>query len=125
MVPTETLEPVPTAVCEDNLTFINDLTIPDGSAVKPGSALDKRWEVRNSGSCNWDARYQLRLTSGDPMGANEQQALYPARAGTSPVIRIEFQAPMQPGSYRSAWQAFNPAGEEFGDPVFIDIIVTD
>jgi hypothetical protein len=34
-----------------------------------------------------------------------------------------FKAPSEPGSYRSAWQAYNPQGEPFGDPFFIDFVV--
>ncbi len=119
------VQPIPTLPCQDNLSFTNDLTIPDGSSVEPGATLDKRWEVRNTGSCNWDERYSLRLTAGDPLGAKDQQALFPARSGASLVIRIEFQAPLQAGNYRSAWQAYNPAGQPFGDPIFIAINVTN
>ncbi len=115
----------PALNCEDHLTYLSDLTIPDGSQVQPGETLDKRWEVRNSGSCNWDKRYSLRLVAGDRLGADEQLALYPARSGTDAVIRILFQAPPNPGSYRSAWQAFCPAGEPFGDPIYLDIEVTE
>lgn len=117
--------PTPAPPCEDHLTFISDLTIPDGSPVQAGSDLDKRWEVRNSGTCNWDERYSLRLIAGDKLGAVERLALYPARSETDAVIRIHFTAPLEPGSYRSAWQAYNPAGEPFGDLIYMDILVTD
>lgn len=121
--PVETAQPSPTLPCADGLTFIDDLTIPDGGQVKPGAELDKRWEVRNSGSCNWDERYSLRLTAGEPLGAAESLPLYPARSETNAVIRILLQAPLAEGSYRSTWQAHNPAGEPFGDLIFVDIIV--
>ena len=111
--------------CVDNLTFISDLTIPDGTSVTPQSTMDKRWEVENTGSCNWDERYRVRLIAGPDLGAQKEQALYPARSGTRASIRILFQAPAEPGAYRSAWQAFNPQGEPFGDPFFIDIVVSE
>ena len=125
ILPTETMQSTATLPCTDNLTYVSDLTIPDGSEVKPGAALDKRWETRNSGTCNWDERYSLRLVAGENLGVNEQLPLYPARSGTNLIIRITLQAPMQAGSYRSAWQAHNPSGEPFGDPIFIDITVLD
>ncbi|RPI34879.1 MAG: hypothetical protein EHM70_01465, partial [Chloroflexota bacterium] len=118
------LRPTPTPPCTDLLTFLEDLTIPDGTAVGPGEALDKRWQVENSGTCNWDESYRVKLVAGPEMGAPSEQTLYPARSGTSAVIRIQFTAPSDPGAYRSAWQAYNPSGEPFGDPFFIDIIVT-
>ncbi len=125
--PTVAPSPEPTATppppCVADLDFLGDLTIPDGTSVPPGSSLDKQWLVQNSGTCNWDSRYRLRLIFGDPLGADVEQALYPARAGTQAVIRILFTAPPTPGSYRSGWQAFTPAGDPFGEPIFIEIVV--
>jgi hypothetical protein len=120
-----TAEPTitPAVICKDQLTFLSDLTIPDGAVVSPNSTLDKRWEVENSGNCNWDGNYRIRLIAGPDLSAQKEQALYPARNGTRATIRLVFKAPLEPGSYRSAWQAFNPRGEPFGDPFFIDILV--
>ncbi|MFO7622759.1 MAG: NBR1-Ig-like domain-containing protein [Anaerolineales bacterium] len=109
--------------CIDQLTFIDDLTIPDGSVVSPGQALDKRWQVENSGACNWDERYRLRLIAGSSLGSPSEQALYPARSGAVVDIQILFTAPEEAGAYRSAWQAYGPTGEPFGDQIFIDIVV--
>lgn len=117
-----TITPVP---CINQLTFIDDLTIPDGSLVPPEGRLDKRWSVENSGSCNWDEGYSLRLIAGSSLGSPTELALYPARSGTRADIRIIFTAPGEAGPYRSAWQAHDPAGEAFGDQIFIDIIVSE
>ena len=105
------------------LVFVEDITIPDGTQAKTGSTLDKRWKVRNDGTCNWEEGYALRLISGPSMGAPEIQALYPARSGTEAVIRMQFTAPADPGLYRTAWQAYNPSGDRFGDPFFMEIVV--
>jgi len=118
-----TARPTPIIACVDKLTFLNDQTIPDGTQVAANSTLDKRWEVENSGSCNWDVRYHLRMVGGTNMGADPVQPLFPARSGSQAVIRIVMTAPATPGAYRSAWQAFNPADEPFGDPFYIDIVV--
>jgi hypothetical protein len=114
---------LPAGDCENNLVFLADQTIPDGTVVGPLSTLDKRWEVENGGTCNWDARYRVRLIAGPDLGAQAEQALYPARSGSGAVIRMVLKAPAEPGSYRSAWQAVNPQGEPFGDPFFIEIVV--
>lgn len=113
----------PNLECLDNLHFLDDITIPDGSRVQPGEEIDKRWLVENNGSCNWDVRYRLKLIAGDSLGAQAEQALYPARSGAQITMRILFIAPLVPGAYRSAWQAFSPQGEPFGDPIFIEIVV--
>lgn len=115
--------PTATVQCVDNLAFKNDITIPDGTVVAPDSTLDKRWGVENNGNCNWSQGYRVRLIAGQELGAAKEQALYPARSGSLAVIRIVFKAPREPGAYRSAWQAFTPQGEPFGDPFFIDIKV--
>jgi hypothetical protein len=123
--PTADAHATPTIECTDKLVFVSDVTIPDGTEVGPGSTLDKRWEIENAGTCNWNIHYHLRLLNGDAMGVPKQQSLYPARAGTRPVIRIVFKAPSKPGQYRSAWQAYNAKDQPFGDPFFIQIVVKD
>ncbi len=121
--PTPTIPPPPTPACENGLTFIQDLTIEDGTLASAGQALDKQWLVSNSGTCDWDARYRLKRTAGPEMGAAGEQALYPARAGTQAVLRLLLTAPAEPGIYRSEWRAIAPDGQAFGDPIYIEIIV--
>ncbi len=120
--PAPTLTSPPLA-CTDDLAFVQDLTIPDGTQVIPGALLDKRWKVQNSGACNWDDRYSLRLVTGPDLGARPLQALYPARSGAEATFRILFTAPTEPGIYQSAWQAHDPQGNPFGDLFFIYIEV--
>ena len=115
--------PTPTSICTNNLVFIRDVTIPDGSAESPGSTLDKQWLVQNSGDCNWNASYRLRLISGNALGASSEQALYPARADTQATLRILFTAPQEAGEYISEWQAFDENGIAFGKSFFIKIEV--
>lgn len=115
----------PTPVCKPDLTFIRDLTLPDGSVVLPGQQLDKRWQVENSGSCNWDMRYRLKLIAGPNLGAVMDQSLYPARSNSQALIRITFTAPEENGAQRSAWQAHDPQGEPFGDPIYIEVTVQE
>jgi hypothetical protein len=113
----------PTPTCISGLTYVNDVTIPDYSVVAPGISLDKQWLVQNSGTCNWDSRYRLRLINGDGLGASPEQALYPARAGMQIILRMIFVAPLQAGEYVSEWQAFDAQGIPFGKTVFMKIIV--
>ena len=121
--------PLPTIIptinpeeCSDNLTFLSDLTIPDNTSIVYGSTVDKQWIVENSGSCHWNSDYRLRHIGGASLDAPEEIALYPARAGTQATIQILFTAPFTDGEYESAWQAFDPSGAAFGDPIFVRII---
>jgi Ig-like domain from next to BRCA1 gene len=137
IIPTPTTDQIrilplfPTAIptidqsnCVNGLSFIEDLTIPDNSFVPFGSSVDKQWRVENSGTCNWTSGYRLRHTGGAVLGAPEEVALYPARSGTQVTIQINFTAPFDEGLYESAWQAFDPNGLAFGDPIYIRILVS-
>ncbi len=116
--------PTPTPPCTDGLKYVQDLTIPDGTNFAPGQPIDKQWLVSNSGTCNWDSRYRLKLIGGDAMAAAPLQPLFPARAGTQATIRIVFTAPPEAGMYESQWQAMSPDGLSFGDAFYIQIAVT-
>ncbi len=124
--PAPTITAFPTANpqdCTNNLSFVNDVTIPDNSFVTYGTSIDKQWLVQNSGTCNWDASYRLKQLGGADLGAPEEVMLYPARAGTQATIQIIFAAPFNDGVYESAWQAVDPSGAVFGDPVYIRVTV--
>jgi hypothetical protein len=122
--------PLPTIIptvnpeeCSNNLTFVEDLTIPDNTATTFGLTLDKQWLVENSGTCHWNAGYRLTHVGGAALGAPAEMALYPARAGTQAAIRILFTAPFTEGVYESAWQAVDPEGAAFGDLIYMRVVV--
>jgi hypothetical protein len=120
--PTE-IQPTPTEFCEPDLTFVEDVTIPDNTEVAPGEEIVKTWLVQNSGTCNWDSFYRVRFVEGTNMGAVMEQALYPARSGGEAQITITFIAPDQSGINYSTWQAYTPDGEPFGDQFYVQVIV--
>jgi hypothetical protein len=122
-VPTITVTPTLTGPCTNNLTFMEDLTIPDNTTVSAGSTIDKHWLVSNSGTCNWDSSYRLKWIGGEIFGAASEQFLFPARAGTQATLRIVFTAPTAEGNYESGWQAYGPDGSVFGDSIFMKITV--
>ena len=122
--------PLPTIVqtvdpedCSNNLTFVEDLTVPDNTTTTFGATLDKQWLVQNSGTCHWNSDYRLKHIGGAALGAPEELALYPARAGTQATIQVLFIAPFTDGVYESAWQAVDADGNAFGDPIYIRVIV--
>jgi hypothetical protein len=116
---------LPEPVCSDDLTFVSDITIPDGSVVLAGDSLDKRWQVTNAGTCNWDPTYSIRLISGSELGVETQLPLIPAIAGENTEIRVEFTAPAEPGYYLTEWQAHDSEGNPFGVSIFMEIIVQE
>lgn len=120
---TEQPGPLPTAVCTNDAVFVEDLTVPDGTTVSPGESIDKRWAVRNTGSCNWNSSYRLVSLGESGFTAPGEVALYPARAGEVATLQVVLQAPDRPGEYASRWQAQAPDGSLFGDPIFVFLYV--
>lgn len=127
-----TFTPIPTLpsiastaeeACTNALTFINDVTIPDGTTFAPGASMDKQWLVQNDGTCDWDSTYKLKWVGGFTLSVAEEQPLFPARAGSQATLRIIFLAPTELGTYQSTWQATDPDGSLFGDTVFMEIVV--
>ncbi|MBI5953844.1 MAG: hypothetical protein HY865_19495 [Chloroflexi bacterium] len=125
VTPNSTVTATPTeGPCFNDLEFVSDVTIPDGTTVSIGSTIDKQWLVKNKGTCNWDSTYRVKWIGGDPMGANQEQLLYPAHAETQVTIRILFTAPAVEGTYESTWQAYGPDGIAFGDLIYVKIVTT-
>jgi hypothetical protein len=110
-------------LCADNASFIEDLTVPDGSQVLAGEALVKRWSVSNSGSCDWGQDYRLVQVGTSEIEGPGETALFPASAGSTAVWEVSLVAPLTPGEYLGRWQARAPDGTLFGDEVFVLIVV--
>ena len=126
ITPTATLTPTLTPLpgpCTNELTFLDDLTVEDGTVFSPGTTIDKQWLVQNNGTCDWDSTYKLKWVGGFTLGVSEEQPLFPARAGVQVNLRIVFTAPAEPGTYQTTWQALDPAGNLFGDTVYMEIVV--
>jgi hypothetical protein len=115
--------PVPAPACSNALTLLEDVTIPDYASIPAGSPIDKQWRVRNSGTCNWDEGYTLRLVGGSALGAGTELALMPLPAGAEVILQVLFTAPDLPGEYISLWQAVDPAGNPFGEIFQMTILV--
>lgn len=109
--------------CTNKLTYLKDLSVPDGSVVNVGASVQKQWQVRNDGTCNWNETYTIRLIGGSALGAASPQSIVPARGGAEGVVQIAFIAPAEPGNYTSTWQAYDPSGNAFGDFFSIEINV--
>ena len=119
--------PLPTRQlnCVNQLEFLDDLTIPDGTEVLPGEKITKRWLIENTGSCNWNSSYSMQLISGLALGSEKIHGLYPARQSTKAILEITFSVPDNPGRYNSWWQAYDSDSNRFGDPFYVEISVVE
>ncbi|MCQ3947270.1 MAG: hypothetical protein DPW21_11335 [Anaerolineae bacterium] len=122
---TNTPAVAPTSSCDVSL-FIADVTVPDGTPVAPGQAVDKTWRIQNGGTCTWTATYKAVFTgvgNGGPMGGATTPIGKTVKPGESIEITIHFVAPTTPGDYTSWWKLQNDAGAFFGTPLSVAIKV--
>lgn len=106
----------------DSLTFIDDVTIADGTRVRAGQTFDKIWRVRNSGSQIWGDGYRLVWAAGDGLGAPDPIPLPPANPGQIVDLSLTLTAPAAPGRYVTTWNVVAPDGRAFSN-LFADIQV--
>jgi next-to-BRCA1 protein 1 len=111
--------------CTNDARFVEDLTVPDGTVVAPGVALDKRWSVLNAGSCDWSAGYRLVRVGTSAIEGLAELALFPASAGATAEWQVEVRAPSEPGEYLARWRARAPDGTLFGEEVYLLIFVEE
>ncbi len=112
-----------TAPCTNNLSFVEDLSVPDGTVYQSGDQVVKQWKVQNSGTCEWNSKYSVRNLSGYLMGAQKRQKLELIAPGQEGTVEITFTAPAEPGDYYTQWQAYDSKGKPFGDDFYMEIIV--
>ena len=97
------------------MTFVSDVTIPDGMIVAPGATFTKTWRVRNDGNCPWDQKYALELAKGDSMGATTKFPLTRTiNPGDTADLSIDFTAPTTEGDYSGFWHILTPFGGYIG-----------
>jgi hypothetical protein len=128
-IPTVLTTPVPAATtvaaCDSDAVFVSDVTVPDGTAVKPGDAINKVWRLRNAGTCAWGTGYQLAFVDGAQMGAVSPVAVAATASGAQADIAVNMTAPRTAGTYTGKWRMRSPAGALFGQSVSIVIKVVD
>jgi hypothetical protein len=98
-----------------SMTFVSDLTIPDGMIIAPGTTFTKTWRVRNDGNCVWDSKYTLVFDKGDNLSSATSypltRTIYP---GDSLDLSVPMTAPTTPGSYAGYWHIITPYGGAMG-----------
>ncbi len=113
-----TSTPLPTATAVrycDWVSFIQDVTIPDGTVMAPGEVFTKTWRLQNRGTCTWTSDYFLVYTSGDPMGGTTAVRLPGSVApGQYVDVSVTLTAPNSLGRQAGYWMLRNPSGALFG-----------
>jgi hypothetical protein len=109
-----------------NAKFVADVTIPDGTVMKPGQKFRKIWRIQNTGTCSWDQGFGFVRWAGPDLGAAD---IYysthdqPVEAGGIVDFGLEMRAPYEPGDYVAHWVMISDAGKTFGGDYTISIKV--
>jgi len=128
--PTNTPLPTATTVSYcDWVTFVKDVSIPDGTKFQAGDNFTKVWRLKNRGTCTWTADYMLVFVSGDQMsGATAIRLPGKVAPGQTVDISVTLAAPAIRGHYVGNWMLRNPSAVLFGygdnanKSFFVDII---
>lgn len=115
--PTATNTPLPAnppASSQDNASFVEDVTIPDGTGAAPGVQFDKIWRIKNTGKSTWTTAFSLVPIEGERMGSPDSIAMpNEVRSGETVDITVKLTAPMKPGSYQTFFRLRNADGKYF------------
>ncbi len=123
------IAPPPPSVPCNQFSFVRDLSIPDGSYMKPNERFTKIWQVQNTGSCTWNPGYYLALFKGTQMGADRVNVDRSVPPGGVIDLSIKLTAPPSEGSYRGHFTMYTPTGIRFmtssgsQDGIWVDIRV--
>lgn len=128
LTPTVTGEVPPTPTKNNcyNLLYLQDITIPDGTVMKPNETFTKTWMVQNTGGCAWAPGFTFVNVGGDSMRAATVKLTKAVPVGLKYELSVDMVVPT--GSYgtiQGAWRMAYEPGMYFGDTLFISIVVED
>ncbi len=114
--------------CTASASLVGE-TYPDGTIIQPGTTFTKTWSIQNSGTCTWDASWQLIFHGGALMdGVAVYNFPQPAQPGDTVEVPIILRSPAQGGQHTGEWMLKSPWGETFGVgqysvPLSVSIVV--
>jgi len=120
--------PTPDGSCVSGMDFVKDLNYYDNNMqdppeVKPGERFQKGWRLRNVGSCNWNPKYYMAPSGGDPMSGSPTYVVGTVEPGQTYDMYVDLEAPVDPGTYMGFWSLFEPANQALGDRVWVGVEV--
>ena len=110
--------------CKD-AAYLSDVTIPDGTSLARGEAVVKTWEFQNTGTCDWNEDYRIVFINGTDMDGETTEIDQDVSTGTTAEISVSLIAPSDEGTYTGYWRLADDEGNEFGQSVYVMIVVSD
>lgn len=97
--------------CTESAVLLRDVTILDGTLVKPGETFTKTWEFLNNGTCPWIG-YTLKFAAGDQMSAPLSAPVPETLLKEKVLVSVDLTAPSTNGSYTGYFTLNDPNGKD-------------
>lgn len=121
-IPPTAIPPTGVSNCND-LQFITDVTVPDGTVMSPGENFTKTWRLKNIGTCTWTPSYSVVFSNGNSMSGPATQALSGnVNPGQTVDISVNLTAPGAEGEYTGNYKLRDAGGVLF-DNFYVQIEV--
>ncbi|CDZ98811.1 Uncharacterized conserved protein [Phaffia rhodozyma] len=106
-------------------TFVEDMTVLDGTELPGGAMFQKVWKLKNTGSTPFPSHTVLSHVGGSrPFSVNNQVNVGRVEPGETFEVSLEMKAPEDVGRYLGFYRLQDDA-TYFGDRVWVDIQVVD
>ena len=125
VTPTASITPEasPTDEFCDNAAWVADVSVQDGTEMSPGQAFEKTWRIQNTGTCTWTEAYKIAFGYGENMNGQARALAWAVEPNEEIEVTVVFSAPLAAGDYQSYWRMVNPAGLNFGEWLYVDVVV--
>jgi hypothetical protein len=138
LISTATVVPTPTALASltalpinpatangcYNAWLIADVTIPAGTAFKPGDKFTKTWRLINTGTCDWTSDFKITYVGGNLFGSDTTKIRQRVPVGGTADISLNMEAPDGlSGTVVSNWQMGTDTGLLFGPVLSVSILM--
>lgn len=97
--------------CVEMALFVADVTINDNTRIEAGKPFTKTWQLRNAGTCSWDAGYTLHFLKGDKMDSPDAVPLAETASNATLNLSVDLKAPSRDGSFTALFEIRNPQGK--------------
>ncbi|MEA3310239.1 MAG: NBR1-Ig-like domain-containing protein [Chloroflexota bacterium] len=97
-------EPLPDVSANElQYAFITDVTVPDNTSLRTGTAFTKTWRVKNTGEIEWPRNTKLTFLRGTQLTDDSEITVGKVASGAEKEISIPLTVPEDAGSYETYW----------------------
>jgi hypothetical protein len=120
--------------CIYGMAYVADLNLDDKNmtappVMQPGQQFTKQWRVQNTGTCAWEADFQLAYVSGNrpeaQMGGTYVNVGRQIQPGQTWDVSVNLVAPQAYGTFQAFWRMRDSAKQYFGETIWVGIQVPD